>query len=301
MRKFILKPRTAHSQAKNYLALAIFSLLAAFLLSAFASAFIQRPLAAEGSVDTTQEGSRHIYDLAEKLTAQEIQELESDYSDFSKRTGQNLIYVISDNMEGKATRDYAADFYDELFPEDPANGAILLLDLQNKEINLVTSGSLIDIVTDYDEETVYDAVWDDLVRGDYARVALAARKRLDELVERGVVAGHRRVAEETPAVKKISPLEGLISAGIAFLVSGSYVLTTKSAYKPQYRTMGYNFAANSLLALTSPVDHLIRSRVRHIPVSRSSSSGSSGKSHTTTTTFTGSSGRTHGGGSGRKF
>ncbi|MDO5016409.1 MAG: TPM domain-containing protein [Eubacteriales bacterium] len=293
MRKF--------QQSRHQLALAGFCLLLALLVSCLSPIPGHGLIAAEGSVAPAEENYRHIFDLAEELTPQEINSLESDFSDFTQRTGQNLIYVISNNMQGKATRDYAADFYDELFPEDPANGAILLLDLENRELNLVTSGSLIDIVTDYDEETVYDAAWDNLVEGYYARVGLDVRQRLDELVERGVVAGHRRVAEETIPENKISPVEGLISAIIAFIAGGGYVLRTRDSYKPQFRKLGYNFAANSLLAFTDPIDQLLKRRVRHIPVATSNSSSSSRSSRTTTTTFTSRSGRTHGGGSGRKF
>lgn len=252
--------------------------------------------AAEGKLVQTS-----FYDYVGLTSPQEAKTLNLNFAAFTEETGYNFIYVIADDMLGKATRDYAADLYDEMFPEDPASGAILLLDLENRELNFVTSGEMIDIVTDYDEERIYDAAWDSLVEGNYYQVGLDVLHKLESLVERGVVAGHRRVSEDEAKARPrgLSWYEAGISAILSLGGGLSYVLSTRSSYKPQTKKMGYDFLTNSLIALKDPVDELTGRRIRYLPPPQTRSR--SGSSRTTSTTFRGSSGRTHGGGGGRKF
>ena len=298
--------KQVHPKARPSLFLIALILLAltvtVFSVSSQTVKALEASKASEEKEYTVTEFQR-MYDLVGELTPEEATDLRERLAEFTRKTGQNLIYVISNDMEGKRTRDYGADFYDELFPEDPANGAILLLDLENRELNLVTSGSMVDIVTDYDEETVYDAAWDNLVSGNYYGVGLDAIKRLEDLVARGVVIGHTQVPEQVPPKKSISLTEVLVSAGIALVTGGGFYGATASSYKAKPKKMGYNFGLYSLVALAEPVDTLVNSSIRLIPrVQATGSSGSSsGPSKTSTTTFKGSSGRTHGGGGGRKF
>lgn len=293
------------------LALLIFC-LALILSGAKLSVYAENPSKAKSSETAKDyETIQRIYDEADLLSSEEEVYLENYLDKFSKANQQDLIFVSSADMQGKATRDFAADFYDEKFPQNDASGAIILLDMENRELNIVTTGSMIDIFTDYDEERLYDAGWDSLLEGNYAGMVEDIVQEMSYLMDRGVVAGHQRMSEEEAYLagkeekreNTLSPVEIAASGLVSLIGGGSFYGITKSKYKPQTRKPNYNVSANSLVAMAAPLDKLINQQIRYIPVESSNqqNQSSSYNSRTTTTTFTGSSGKTHGGGSGRKF
>lgn len=249
------------------------------------------------------ETHRRVFDQAELLSRGEQVLLEEQLTDLQERYGEDIIILTTADREGKATRDLAADFYDELYPEKTASGAIILLYYPGipgqNEINLVTTGHLIDVVTDYDEERVYDAAMSGLETGNFYQALTDMTTKLEQLMERGVVAGHRRVAEAEP--NSLSTVEAVISGVAALLTGGTYQRSIRSSYKAKPRSLSYALSSNSLLSLAPISDQLIKSSVRYVPRPQPQTYSGGGSSRHTTTTFTGSSGRTHGGGGGRKF
>ncbi len=244
----------------------------------------------------------HVYDEAELLTEAERTNLEADLRTFIEKYGEEVIFVSTRDTKGKSTRDFAADFYDESYPEEDASGAIILLDMQHRELNIVCTGNMMSVVTDYDMETLYDAGWDSLLAEDYYAMNQDILAQMGTLLDRGVVAGHS-FREESPekAENTLSIMDVIISLIASLGVGGSYVARNKSSYKAKTRPLSYSVVNNSIIHFARPIDELINSTVKIIPVATSNSSSKPYNPRTTTTTFKGSSGRTHSGGKGRKF
>ena len=81
----------------------------------------------------------------------------------------DLAFLTTNDTEGKSVQQYGADFYVEqnLGLGENYDGVIFVLDMGNREGQIITSGKAIDIYTDY----YIDVMWDDMVTflsdGDY--------------------------------------------------------------------------------------------------------------------------------------
>ncbi len=244
-----------------------------------------------------------VYDDAMLFSASEISNLEEEANVLSDLYNMDIVIVTTNDATGKTPRDYADDFYDYngLGVGSDYDGILFLIDMDNREPHISTSGIGIRYLTDNRIESLIDGVFDDgLVEGDYYGAAMSFLNNTGYYLESGIPSDQYNEPEE-PRKKSLSPLDFLISFFGSGSAAGAFFLSIKNKYKVKEARNVFSYRNNSIVNLRSNEDKLLDTSVTHriIPVATNNSSSTSGKS----TTHTSSSGRTHGGGGsgGRKF
>lgn len=182
------------------------------------------------------------------------------------------------------------------------NGAVLLLDMAQREIHLSTSGNMIDYLNDRRIDEILDSVYDYMVQESYGQAAISYLTMAQKYIAQGVPGGHYRVDRETGKITRYKVLTGFeifIALGIALACAGGFFIFIKSRYQLKSGTYAYPFAEKSNFKLIDKEDRLVNSFVttRRIPKPPSNSGGGGGGGGSTTHS---SGGGTFGGG-GRSF
>ena len=263
-----------------------------------------------GCIEASAE-TNYVYDQAELLTEEEEQELQS-YAQTMKDTWKmNFMVVTTDNAEGKSSMEYADDFYDMHFPEESeADGMLYLLDMDNREIYLSTSGLAIRYLTDERVESVLDEAFEYVADGDYYGTFQAFFNASEKFLNEGIPKDQYNYdvetgeidyyddSEEYSSPMRIDIYEFILSFFAGLLPAGITVLIVKASYRLKRRKdLEYDAYTDSEISLPVKSDRLINSFItqRRI-VDDDHDSGSSGRS----STHSSSSGSSHGGG-GRSF
>ena len=241
-----------------------------------------------------------VFDDAMLFTEDEIVKLEEEANNLSNDYNMDIVIVTTDDADGKTSREYADDYFDygDFGVGDNNDGILFLIDMDNSEAYISTSGNGIRYLTDVRIEKVLDDVFDNgLTDGKYYNAAEAFLNSAEKFLNEGIPKGQYNA----PASKEnsLTTAEGIIGAVASGTLGLGFFSNIKRKYKTKPRARVFEYRNNSIINLGITEDNLINSYVttRIIPVaSKPSGSSSSGRS----TTHHSSSGRTHGGG-GRKF
>ncbi|MBP3371909.1 MAG: TPM domain-containing protein [Clostridia bacterium] len=250
-----------------------------------------------------------VFDYAGLFLPDEVAQLEMQIADASSATGYDFVVLTSDDVGGKSSIAYADDFYDEggFGTGEDYSGLLYFIDMDNRVPTISTCGEMIDIITDARLETLLDIAYDHLVEGEYAESAKAVIEKAVSYAKSGAPEGQYRVDEETGEAltrpkKKLTIGEIFIAlaagTGLFFLLR----VCLKASYSIDGNRIHYDPYQNGTCDIKRREDRYLRSHVIHRrrdpPPSSGGSSHSSGR---TSTVHRSSSGRSHGGGSGRKF
>lgn len=282
-------------------------LMTALLLLSISLLSAVRPVLAEEAEDVTQ----RVFDFADKLSEEERAEFEERTAQIAKEYQQDILLVTTTDTGGKSTMDYADDFFDERMGRINADGGVIVLDLEHRQLYFSTSGRLIDILPDLYIQEILDAGLPNLKAGDVAAMARKMFATTEGYLARGVQANQFREegtyldfdpnaprpgTESAPRSRDLNPgklglgaLGGLGSGGLFFMKK-------KRDYKSKFRPLYYSIAANGIVSMNQLDDELIDTRVQVIPIVKESSSGGFSGSSGRSSTHIGSSGGTHGGG-----
>ncbi len=266
-----------------------------------------------GVIDAWADETR-VFDGAGLFSRDEIEELEETVAGVRGEAGFDAAVMTTDDAEGKSARMYAADRYDELGLGEGSDhsGVMYLIDMDNREIYLLTTGKAIRILTDDRIDAILDAAYEDVSDGRYAASAVTALENVAYYAKKGVVSGQYNYDEETGRIsvyRSISVIEFLLAFIVAAAVAGGAVMTVKRQYNMETtpsQLANYNMAYRqaSDFRVADHRDQLLNTFVTTMLIASAASSrshsGHSGGSSGRSTTFHGSSGRSHGGG-GRKF
>jgi len=225
----------------------------------------------------------------------------------SEKTGWDVYLVTTDDTSGREARDYAEDYYMAHYHQD--DGFVCLIDMDNREIYLATSGDVIYYVTDERKEKILDAGFEAVSEGDYSGCFKAMLSGINSAYQAGIDSSNYRYDEDTGKVVYYTPPKAvtLTEAGLSLLLGIVSALgfggIVSASYKKKGQKYRYNVAANTTLVLKDQRDNLINrfTTTRRIPKNPPPSSG--GRSFSgghRSTTHRGSGGHTFGGG-GRKF
>ncbi len=285
-----------------------------------------------------QEKPQRVFDYAGLFTQQQTDALERQIAELVEATQVDAAVLTIDDSGGKSAAEYADDFYDQNgFGIGPDySGALLLIDMDNREVYASTAGQVIPILYPRVLDAILDEIIDDIADKDYAGAArifllrmktrvLSYRMQLEDGA--GVASSSQpstsQPPEQPPAqaptqtptptppatqntdVKK-EP-QPVLFAFFALLGSSVICGIIAARYKMAFSSGSYPFQQKGGLQLTQNQDVFAGSSVstqiiqKNDNKPRSSSSGSSSSSgFSGGSTHTSSSGRTHGGG-GRKF
>lgn len=252
------------------------------------------------SPTTVAADSTHIEDGAGLFTNDEIQSLENKAQDLSDKI-KGDVYLVTTNTNSEEPRSFSDEYLREKVGNDN-NGAVLLLDMGQREIYVSTSGNMIDYITDSRLDNMLDQIAPNLSDGLYYDAATAYFDQSDAYVEAGVPSGHYRVDEETGKItyyKTITLMEGAIALLLAAVAAIAFFVVIKSKYQLKLGTYSYPYQENSDVNLTVNENQLINSFVttRRIPKNTNNLSGGGGGGGSSTHS---SGGGTFGGG-GRSF
>lgn len=259
------------------------------LLLGFLALF--NPLKAFAASDTVD-------DQANLLTPEERTEL-SNQADAINEKIKGEVFILTTNTNTEEPRDFAdMQLMDRVGKDN--NGALLLLDMNQREIYLSTSGNMIDYLTDKRVDKILDSVTAAMKDSDYYQAGANYLYDTNDFVDAGVPGGSYRVDEKTGKItryKSIRPFEFIIGLIVAAVAAIAFFVSVRLRYQLKTGTYRYPYRQNAQLDLTERQDQLVNSFVttRRIPKPSNNNGGGGGGSSTHST-----GGGTFGGG-GRSF
>ena len=246
---------------------------------------------------------KRVVDKADLFNETEVTLLENNIKDISDKYNIDIVIVTTDDVNGKSSRDYADDFFDyEGYGlGNDYSGVLLLINMDDREVYISTSGKGERYFTDDRIESILDNVYRYLSDGQYFDGAEEFLSNTEKYLNKGIPSNQYTVDENgnivlsTQEIMKRIGIAILISLGISSVVCAVVVAT----YKKPAALPEETYVDKNSITFTKRSDRFISTHTtsRKIPKDNGgSSSGSGGRS----TTHTSSSGRSHGGG-GRSF
>ncbi len=145
----------------------------------FGAAYHKR--SARGTVETVSTRNNaglivtenRVFDQADLLSDAEEQSLERDIKQVRQKKKTDIVMVTTNDAEGKSSEAYADDFYDTHdfgYEDSHGTGILFLIDMDNRNIWISTSGACMKYYTSGRIDDAIDTVYDALKEGQYATV-----------------------------------------------------------------------------------------------------------------------------------
>ena len=249
-----------------------------------------------------------VFDEADLFTASEIQELEAYADQLWEDYRMDVLVLTSERAPLNQSLDYADLFYEDNASSE--DGLVFFIDMHNRVPTISTSGLMIDYITDRRLNTLLDTGYDDLARGRYGSAAMAVMKRLNTYLGQGREEGSYRYdavtgVRLTEKYNTLTSYEIAVAAVVGAAVAMIIIASVSGSYQLKGGTYRYDLGANSSRKLTRDEEQFVTQRVsRQVRQAAPASGGGSHSNHSSgrgSSVNHSSSGRSHGGGSGRKF
>lgn len=263
------------------------------ILAALLAALLLAPMALAADLPL-------VVDQAELLTSAQLADLTKECTGLSGEYGMDVVILTVHSLDGKTSKLYAADYYDEkgYGQGTRRDGVIFLVSDWERDMAVATNGRAINAVTDYAREAVFDDIQGYFSRGDYAgglgRYLHDLNIVLKQAKEGAPYDVNNHVQLRTP-LERVAGMwfwalaASLLIAGAGFLILKSGMNTAR----PQ-RDAG-RYVKDGSMAVGRASDIFLYHTQTRVRTQSNSSGGRGGSS-----TFRSSGGGTHGGGS-RKF
>jgi len=250
-----------------------------------------------------------IFDEAGLLTDQEEEKLQAELVKAADRVSLDVVIVTIDDAEGKDVKSYADDYYDAHhfgYEKENGSGILFLIDMDNREVYLATTGDAIYYLTDNRIEDIIDGGYDYVVDGAYKAAFSGMMTATGAAYDKGIPSDQYTYDEDTGKIvryqepKSVKWYEVLVALALACGAFLAVFLGVLGKYRLKWDAYKYDFHANGRVDVTNQEDRLVNQLVTHRHIQRNTSSGSSHSSGSRSSVHTGSGGRSYGGG-GRKF
>ncbi|MEG2204497.1 MAG: TPM domain-containing protein [Oscillospiraceae bacterium] len=249
-----------------------------------------------------------VFDGAGLFDASQRAELEAALAQTREQTGLDLAVVTAEDTGGKSAEAFADDFYDEngLGVGAGDDGALLLIDLFHREVQISTFGAGTDLLNDERIESLLDDIAPSLTDGRYVDAAHAYLTGVGAFFDAGIAENQHRYDTETGKVTRYRSISGpalLLCAALALAAGGAAVGGVVFRYRMKTTEATYNFRDRSRMQLDLREDTFLGQAVTSRRIAKANSGsggGGSGGSSGRSSTHRSSSGRSHGGG-GRGF
>lgn len=232
------------------------------------------------------DATKKIYDYANLITKDEEEALYNKVQEFINKYDMDMAIVTINSNPKSSSMAYADDFYDynNFGKGTNKTGLLFLIDMQNRNMWISTTGDAINIYTDSRINTILDYTYDKISNEDYNGCAEQFIDKASYFANKGLTGGSKVVT-----VPKMI-CNSLIFAGLVTIVFICIGLATHR--KPKKKKEASNYITQPL-KLSNKLDTFLDKHVSKVKIETSSSSGGS-------STHSGSSGTSHGGG-GRSF
>lgn len=256
------------------------------------------------ATENSQTEGTVVFDDAGLMYDEEITALTMQITNLENRTGWDIFAVTTADAQGKTAMEYADDFYDERTAES-ADGFLVLIDMDNREIYISTQGKVIRYLTDERIERVIDAGYSYISNGEYAGGLSAMIGKAEYYYDEGILKEQYNYDVDTGSISAYHALTWMEILPIFLLAAGvglAIFIGVKKSYSLKGGRYEYPYMKYGKMKLTEQEDRFIRAHTTHHRIQ--TDSGRSGGSHHSgsgrSSTHRSSSGRSHGGG-GRKF
>lgn len=232
------------------------------------------------------DATKKIYDYANLITKDEEEALYNKVQEFINKYDMDMAIVTINSNPKSSSMAYADDFYDynNFGKGTNKTGLLFLIDMQNRNMWISTTGDAINIYTDSRINTILDYTYDKISNEDYNGCVEQFIEKASYFANKGLTGGSKVVT-----VPKMI-CNSLIFAGLVTIVFICIGLATHR--KPKKKKEASNYITQPL-KLSNKLDTFLDKHVSKVKIETSSSSGGS-------STHSGSSGTSHGGG-GRSF
>lgn len=235
-----------------------------------------------------------IFDQANLLSSSEKATLQTQMDELINTYQIDIGIVTTDSMNGKSSRTYADDFYDQngLGIGQDYSGLLLLINMEDREVYISTCGEGIRYFTDTRIDSILDAMTNSLANQNYS----AACTTFLSKVESNLISGIPSNQYTEPEGFKFSWSSTLLYLVISVIISFIICLCVSKSYKRPTSISGQAYLNHGSVHFTRKEDTFLGRHISKRKKESSNNSSSGGRS----STHTSSSGRSHGGG-GKSF
>ena len=258
---------------------------------------------------TAQAAPQLLVDEADNLTPDEERALTDMLIEVSDRYDADIVVLVIDSLNGSDAQAYADDFYDQNGYAD--DGALFLFSVGDSEYAFSTLGRTAEALTDAALDMIEDDVLNGLRNGkatqDYYDAYVAYIEGVDTYL--GIAESGTPFEYETEEpIRGFEALRQTLGGNVLFSAIGGFVGSflymgrQKSKLKSVHRQRGAaTYVTGGGPALTVSDDRFVNKSVNRTPIRQSAppSSSRTGSARRGTTYHTSSSGRSHGGRSGK--
>ncbi len=201
--------------------LALFSLLFIFLILPFNWSIVKAA------------STENVKDDLNFLTGEELSQIQSEIDQTVFEHNLDIVIVITDDTEGKSSRDFADDYYDYngFGVGTDASGLLMLINMYERELWISTTGEAISIFTDGRIDNILDEVAPYLSEENYYQASM----RFISQVKLYAMMG----APTAPAPGTPNNHQG------------------ESPYYPDYSSPSYSYWEKALRIMTTPIVYLV--------------------------------------------
>lgn len=232
-----------------------------------------------------------VVDDANLLSSQEETKLRIDLENFKNEYNMDAVIVTSNNLNGKSQQDYADDYFDYngYGVGKEKSGLLLLIDMENRNIWISTSGEAIKYFTDNRIDNIVEDITSYLKNGDYFGGCNVFINDINNYVKEGI---------PTNKYIKDKPTKNIVFIGLAAgaIVASSVCFLVVNSYKNSKSVSSVNYADRNSIVFTRKKDRFINTYTTRTKIERNNNNNNN--SGGTSSTHTSSSGNTHGGGGG---
>lgn len=231
-----------------------------------------------GDINLYASENNNVIDYLEYLSEEETNDLQNSINNIKNKYGLDVVIVITDDTEGKNSRDYADDFYDYngYGVDEYYSGLLLLINMEKREIWISTTGKAISMFSDNRIDKMVGHVTKYLSD---ARYYDASKTFINDVKS--------NCSYFNKAMDFFLSLPAVL---IAFVISLIVTIIISISSKGKVTINSKTYEGKGAFKLKQTKDQYIRETTTRVKM-QSSSGGSS--------THIGSSGRSHGGGGGR--
>lgn len=244
-----------------------------------------------------------VQDDAQLFSDSEVQQIETLAKEIEASWQMNVLVMTCDDADGRESNEVLEDTYEEygLESNDAKGGIALIIDMDNRELNLVTERDMIYYITDYREEKIYDAAQSYASDGEYGNAMIAMLKKVQQYLNEGIPDKQYTYDTETGRIVRYRSLTSgdillAFFAGLMVAAIVSVILYRSYTVVKKYR---YSTEKNARLKITAQNDILVNQFVTHRRIEKDPPSGGGDSGRTSTHHSSG--GHTYGGGKGRGF